>query len=188
MKIYKVDTKSAEYREALDSAPEKYKAREKYLKEVGIKLGKEMTAREYLGDVDRNKFFGGYWYIVVGEPTTICERLAAARLNSHSGDDLRYLNTKKHFAEDLREGRTSWDEMHDYASGLANFIEEIEGMFASGKLVETDEPNTPIVPEDEIKRKAWDNFGNWCPCDDEEWIDGFVVGYKECLEDLKKGH
>ena len=43
--------------------------------------------------------------------------------------------------------------------------------------------------EEQIKQNAWNDFGRYTPCDENEWIDGYVVGaYSRDneIEELKK--
>ena len=36
-----------------------------------------------------------------------------------------------------------------------------------------------IMTEEQIKQNAWNDFGRYTPCDENEWIDGYVVGAHE---------
>ena len=32
------------------------------------------------------------------------------------------------------------------------------------------------MTEEQIKQNAWNDFGRYTPCDENEWIDGYVLG------------
>lgn len=42
------------------------------------------------------------------------------------------------------------------------------------------------MTDEQIKQNAWNDFGRYTPCDENEWIDGYVVGVHSRDEEVDK--
>jgi hypothetical protein len=48
--------------------------------------------------------------------------------------ELSYCHVRENRPEDLTENRTDWNDMMDYADGLASFIDRLKDEIGNGKL------------------------------------------------------
>ncbi len=133
IKIYKYSITSKEYLDVIQDRSLSGKKRDEAIDAKIKEIGKEVSVREYFSDYSRDSWRIDYRYAIFGEPENCIEKLAKSETNFDN--DLSYLSTRNNCPEDLIEERTSWDEMKDFASGLANFIESLESEIATGKIV-----------------------------------------------------
>lgn len=134
IKIYKYDYNDKGFRAVVNDNTLKGKKREEALDNWIKANGTEVTIKDYFNDHNRDSFYDKeYSYHCDGKPNNCIERLAYAEIE-YDGD-LSYCTVREHSPEDLIESRTDWDEMRNYADGLAYFIDNLKSEIAEGKII-----------------------------------------------------
>lgn len=133
IKIYKYNPEDKRFRDVVNNSTLKGKKREEALDNWVKENGAEVSIKDYLNDYNRNSWRKDYAYRCFGKAENCIERLAYAEIE-YDGD-LSYCTVRENSPEDLIESRTSWDEMKNYADGLAYFIESLKSEIADGKII-----------------------------------------------------
>ena len=133
MKIYKYNPNCKEWEDVRNSKLVGIK-RENAFNECVKNIGVELTLQEYFATYPReSNFTKGVCYCCIGEPTNILERLAYSEIE-YDGE-LSYIHRSKASPEDFVESRISYEDMIDYADGLAYFIDSLKDEIGSGNLI-----------------------------------------------------
>lgn len=133
MKIYKYNPNCKEWEDVRNSKLVGIK-RKNAFNECVKNIGVELTLQEYFAIYPRESdFTKGVCYRCIGEPTNIFERLAYSEIEHD--DDLLYIHMSKSFPEDFVESRTSYEDMINYADGLAYFIDRLKDDIGRGNLI-----------------------------------------------------
>lgn len=132
IKIYKYNHNDKGFRAVVNDNTLKGKNREEAIDNWIKDNGTEVTIKDYLSDYWRHSFRKDYSYRTLGKPENCIERLAYAEIEYDC--DLSYCTVREHSPEDLIESRTSWDEMRNYADGLASFINSLKSEIANGTI------------------------------------------------------
>lgn len=133
MKIYKYNPNCEEWENIRNSKLVGIK-RDNAFDECVKNIGVELTLQEYFATYPRESNWGkGICYRCIGKPTNILERLAYSEMEYDGG--LSYIHRSKASPEDFVESRISYEDMIDYADGLAWFIDEIKDAIGEGKLI-----------------------------------------------------
>jgi hypothetical protein len=132
IKIYKYDHNDKGFRAVVNDNTLKGKKRTESLNDWIKANGTEVSINDYFNDHKRDSFYTEYSYHCDGKPDNCIERLAYAELEYDN--DLSYCTVREHSPEDLIESRTSWDEMRNYADGLAYFIGSLKSEIANGTI------------------------------------------------------
>lgn len=124
MRIYKYNPNCEEWVNIRKSKL-KGKDRDNVIHECMAKIGTELTLEEYFSLPSRNSDWRkGVCYGCVGKPDNVLEELAYAEMEYDYG--LSYCHVRENNPEDLTESITDWDEMKEYADGLALFIDRLK--------------------------------------------------------------
>ena len=133
MKIYKYNPNCKEWEDVRNSklvGIERKNAFNECIKNIGV----ELTLQEYFATYPRESdFTKGISYCCIGEPTNILERLAYSEIEYDN--ELSYIHRSKASPEDFVESRTSYEDMIDYADGLAYFIDSLKDEIGRGNLI-----------------------------------------------------
>lgn len=140
IKIFKYQHDTNEWSKLINDSSLKGKEREKTIDGFIKKNGQEVSIQDYFNDFNRDSFCRkNYSYKCFGEPENCIEKLVCGELNYD--EDLSYCNARNHFPEDLCESRTDWDQMKEYANGLAYFIDSLKSEIANGTIVAQSKTN-----------------------------------------------
>ena len=132
IKIYKYNNNDKGFRAVVNDNTLKGKNHEEAIDNWIKDNGTEVTIKDYLSDYWRHSFRKDYSYRALGKPENCIERLAYAEIEYDC--DLSYCTVREHSPEDLIESRTSWDEMRNYANGLASFIDSLKSEIVNGTI------------------------------------------------------
>lgn len=133
IKIYKYDYNDEGFRAVVNDNTLKGKKRTEALNDWIKTNGTEVSINDYFNDHRRYGFYNNtYSYHCEGKPENCIERLAYAELEYDN--DLSYCWVREASPEDLIESRTGWDEMKNYADGLAYFIGSLKSEIANGTI------------------------------------------------------
>lgn len=133
IKIYKYSPNSTWFVDVVNDSTLKRKKRDLAIENAIKENGEQISIVEYFKDWNRNSWRKDYCYSCYGEPENSIERLVNAEINYDN--DLIYLDAKNNNPEDLKESRTSWDNMKDYADGLYWFIDSVISDVVAGKII-----------------------------------------------------
>lgn len=132
MKIYKYNPNCEEWDKVRNSNL-KGKDRDNAINECVVKIGTELTLEEYFNiPFRRSDWQKGVCFRCIGKPDNVLEELAYAEIEYV--DELSYCHVRENRPEDLTENRTDWNDMMDYADGLASFIDRLKTEIGNGKL------------------------------------------------------
>lgn len=123
MEIYKYINNAPEWYKVVNTKC-KEKERQQLMKEWIISNGTKLSLKEFFNENRRYDKYHNISYVCYGKPENPFEKLAYAEIETDG--QLMYVSYRNSFPEDITPLRTDWDDMRNYADGMADFIDDLK--------------------------------------------------------------